>query len=119
MNHPRSCPITGKTLEGFHGNRKVHPEAEKTKKDLTNKKRHSKVKDMNKQALRLDKILEYYYPTSDGKVEIEKNMLRGFAWDFITRISNESTLIFWILDYGYSYSSDKKKIKIHYGNDQL
>jgi hypothetical protein len=119
MKQNRTCLITGKSLELFHGNRKIHPEAAKARKDETNRKRHNKVKEINKLALHLDKILQYHYPSSQGKNEINRSMIVGFAWDFTTRTSKGKTPIFWILDYGYSYNTTKDKIIIYDGNNAL
>ena len=119
LSEPRTCPISGKSLEGFHGNRKIHPEAEKRRKKETNRMRHSKVKEINKTAIYLDKILEYYYQVSEGVTEIDKSMLSGFRWDFIIRVSDSKPPIFWIIDYGYSYNTKKDKIIIHYGHNTI
>jgi hypothetical protein len=120
MKPSQTCPITGKSLEGFHGNRKVHPEAERTRKNHNNKKRYSKLKEMDKLALGLDKTLEYYYPFSNGTVAIDRNLLKGFFWDFTTKMTKGTTEpIIWVLNYGYSFIDNKKKIIIHYGNKHL
>lgn len=119
MKNPRTCPLTGKSLDGFHGNRKVHPEAEKLRKDTSNKKRHEKVKEMNKQALKMNKILEHYYQYSKGETEIPRNMLIGFSWNFITSISNSKPPIFWILDFGYSFNTNKEKIIIYHKPNRI
>lgn len=115
MKKERFCPISGKSLTGFHGNRKLHPDAIRSRKKESNSRRYDKIKEMDKKALNLDRMLKHYYPVSKGKDGIDKNLLIGFAWDFITRITNSTTLIFWILDYGYSYIDNKRKIIIHHG----
>jgi hypothetical protein len=117
MPHARTCPLTGKPLDGFHGNRKLHPDAEKLRKKLNNKKRYRKIKEMDKKALRLDAMLEHYYDLSKGNTPIDKNILLDFSWDFVTKITGSANPIFWILDYGYSYSDNKKKIIIHDGTN--
>lgn len=115
MSSSRKCPLTGKPLDGFHGNRKLHPDAEKLRKKLNNKQRYRKIKEMDKKALRLDAILDHYYDLSKGSIAIDKTILINFSWDFMTKITGSGNPIFWILDYGYSYSDNKKKIIIYDG----
>lgn len=116
------CPICNKPLPNFYnGNRRYHPECQTQRKKVTNAARYGRIKKLDNEALRLDKILSLHYSHSNGTDPIQKSILDAlkFKWDFVTSISGNAPPVFWILEYGYSYSDNKKKITIHHGNNPL
>lgn len=77
---------------------------------------------MDNLAIRLDDILARHYPFSNGVESLRKDLLdrEGFAWDFNTSVTHyDKNWVFWILDYGYSTSTNKNLIIIHYGNNPV
>jgi hypothetical protein len=123
MESDRFCPHCELPLESwYHGNRKYHPTCIKEAKNLSNHARYRRIQKMDKLALFLDYLLKTYYPLSNGKAPIDKEMLsaQGFDFNFNTSMTKENDIpLFWILEYGYSYAEDGEKIIIHYGNNPL
>lgn len=120
---PRICPISKLPLSPFaHGNKKYHTGAEQAARELNNARRYKRIKNMDNLAIRLDDILARHYPFSNGVESLRKDLLdrEGFAWDFNTSVTHyDKNWVFWILDYGYSTSTNKNLIIIHYGNNPV
>jgi hypothetical protein len=128
MKQQRNCDVCGQPLPpNSNGNKKRHnkkdgKDCDKKAKQKNSKTRYAKVKKMDNEAIRLDKILESFYSPSKGSNYISKALLedKKFNFSFITNITNPESPIFWLLNYGYEYSDDKKdKIIIHYGSNPL
>lgn len=103
-----------------NGNRKYHSHCAPQNKKNKNRSRYSRIKEMDKEALRLDRILQYFFLHSQGKESIDRSLLDRsmFRWDFIIKIVGNPP-VFWILEYGYSYTDNKKKIIVHNGNKSI
>jgi hypothetical protein len=121
----RLCPISKIPLPtNAHGNRKYHPVAEKEVKQINNERTNDRIRDPLKLLKRLDDILSKHYAHSNGTNSINKDILvrEGFLWDCnlaITSLPDKSP-IFWIIDYGYSFSDKKaNNLKIHHGNNPI
>ena len=125
MDDQRKCEISNLTLAASsHGNRKYLPVFQKHVKRRNNKSRYKKIKNLDRIALKLDSILAKYYPKSLETGAVKKDLidLEGFNWDFNSSITlqPDKTLIFWILDYGYSENNiNSNQIIIHYGNNPI
>jgi hypothetical protein len=116
------CPTCNQPLpEWLHGNRRYHPQCDLNRKKSNNAKRYSTIKKLDNEALRLDKILKSHFMHSNGTNPIPKSILESekFKWDFVTSMTSKNPPIFWILDYGYSFADNNKKIVIYYGNNPL
>jgi len=123
-NRPqRICPVTNQPLPpDAHGNRKYtdDPEVEKIVKETNNDNRYGRIRQLDNQALRLDRILATHYHHSEEQYAISKSILDqdGFAWDFNSAMNKiDGNQVYWILDYGYSIKN--KEIIIYYGNNPL
>lgn len=115
----RKCKYCQMILPGsLHGNFKYHPECLVYVKNMSNHARYGRIKNLCNDALTLDKILKQHYMHSQGVYPVKFEALEkdGFRIDFNSRITykNNKIAIFWILEYGYSFTDRNQKNVIIY-----
>lgn len=93
----------------------------KIRKRKSNDARYSRTSLIANKALLHDRILAKNFPHSNGKTGIPVHILKdaGFEFDIMSCVERTNPPIFWIINYGYSFTSDKKKIIIYYGTNPL